>query len=248
MAEEQQMPGLVAICTYVFQAVDFDIYFNHMYCIADWSRKFDLLIVGKAGLQAADARNQLIDCAIDKGCSHALFLDGDHLIPPEALPYLMESGDVAMVSGLVCKKGERFQQVCWYVKDVGGGKKEYYHLTLPLDGQLHEVSVGPFGCTLINLEKLQKLKKPYFRDLCEEEFDGELVNVRSDINICNMFRDIGEKIWVDTRILVGHLGVPQAIYPQSSTLFGKLRDIEGEMSKLREGQVGVYFLRGGKRL
>lgn len=244
---EQQQPGPIAICTYVFDRVDYDIYFCHMFCVASWSKQFDLVFVGKSGLSAATARNQIIDKAIEKGCSHALFLDGDHLVPIETLPFLLEAIqelDGAMVSGVACKKGERFQQVSWQVKEVNG-KREYYELTLPLDGKQYEVSVGPFGCTLIDLKKLQKLKKPYFRDMCEEECDGEKVNVRSDINICNMFRDIGEKIWVDTRILVGHLGVPSVVYPQSGELFNKLKIIEAEMSKLREGQQGFYFSRYG---
>lgn len=244
---EQQKSRSVAICTHVFSDVDFDIYFNHMYCVAHWSRGFDLVFVGKSGLTAASARNRIIERAIEKNCTHALFLDGDHLVPVETLPLLMESGDEAMVSGVVCKKGERFQQVCWQVKENTAGKKEYYHMVLPLDGRLYEVSVCAFGCTLINLEKLQKLKKPYFRDTCEEKFEGELCNVRSDINICTMFKDIGEKSWVDTRVLVGHLGVPSIVYPQSAEFFGNLREIEGELSKLKEGQVGHYFYPGEDR-
>lgn len=238
---EQQKPRSVAICTHVFEGVNFDIYFNHLYCIAHWARDFDLTFVGKSGLTAANARNMIIERAIEKKCSHALFLDGDHLIPVETLPYLMESSDEAIVSGVVCKRGDTFQQVCWQVKDGKDGKREYYQMVLPLDGRLYEVSICAFGCTLINLETLQKLKKPYFRDTCEDKFQGEMVNVRSDINICNAFRDIGEKVWVDTRILVGHLGVPSVIYPQSGELFGKLRQIEGELSKLKEGQTGKYF-------
>ena len=240
---KQQKSDLIAICTHVFDTVDFDIYFNHMYCVAHWGRDFELVFVGKSGLTAATARNRIIERALEKGCVYALFLDGDHYIPVETLPYLLaviKDVDGAMVSGVVCKKGERFQQVCWRVDEVKG-KKQYYQMTLPLDGRLYEVSICPFGCTLIDLKKLQKLKKPYFRDTCDEEFNDELVNIRSDINICNRFRDVGEKIWVDTRILVGHLGVPSIVYPQSSEFFGKLREIEGELSKLKEGQVGKYF-------
>ncbi len=242
---KQQKPT-VAICTHVFNDVAFDVYFNHLYCVAQWSKSFDLVFVGKSGLTAASARNRLIERAVEKKCTHALFIDGDHLVPPETLPFLMETGDEAMVSGVVCKKGEQFQQVCWQVKDVDE-KRQYYNMTLPLDGRLYEVSVCAFGCTLINLEKLQKLKKPYFRDTCYEKFEGKLVNVRSDINICNMFRDNGEKIWVDTRILVGHLGVSTIVYPQSSEFFGNLRSIEGELSKLKEKQVGFYFYPGEDR-
>jgi len=243
---KQQKSGLIAICTHVFNFVDFDIYFNHMHCMAHWSRDYELVLIGKSGLEAATARNRIVDRVIEKECSHALFIDGDHFMPLETLPFLLETmqeTEGAMVSGVVCKKGERFQQVNWQVKDEDG-ERRYYEMSLPLDGRLYEVSICAFGCTLVDIKKLKKLKKPYFRDTCDEKFKGEPVNIRSDINICNMFRDNGERIWVDTRILIGHQGVPSIVYPQSGELFGKLREIEGELSRLKDGQVGKYYCPG----
>lgn len=241
--QQQKTPGPIAICVHVFNYVDFSIYFNHVYVAAHWSREFELLFVGRNGLGAAEARNLIVEQALERGCLYALFIDGDHLIPVETLPYLLEAmqaSEGAMVSGIVCKKGDRFQQICWEVREVDG-KKEYYEVTLPLDGRLYEVSVCAFGCTLIDLKKLKRLKKPYFRDTCDMPSQGSLANVRSDINICNAFRDNGEKIWVDTRILVGHLGVPGIVYPQGAELFDKLKYMERESRKLKEGQEGKYF-------
>jgi len=126
---EQQSP-LIAVCTHVFNTVDFDIYFNHMYCVAHWGREFDLVFVGKSGLTAAAARNRIIERAVEKECTHALFLDGDHYIPVETLPYLfaiMKDTEGAVVSGVVCKRGEQFQQVCWRVDEVKS-EKQYYQM------------------------------------------------------------------------------------------------------------------------
>jgi hypothetical protein len=245
MAEQQRKVGPIAVCIHVFDSVDFNVYFNHLYCMAHWGKMYDLVFVGKSGLQAAKARNSIIERALKRECTHALFLDGDHFVPVKTLEFLLESGNEAIVSGVVCKRGEGFQQVCWETH-VRNGKKQFYQVTLPLDGRVYEVSVCAFGCTLINLEKLQKLKKPYFRDTCEPDADGTPLNVRSDINICNMFTDIGEKVWVDTRILVGHLGVPGIVYPQGAPLFEKLKSIELESVKLSEGQQGLYYYPGDR--
>lgn len=245
MAEAAKV-GPIAICIHVFEAVNFDVYFDHLFCIAHWGRQYELVFVGKSGLSAAVARNRIIERCFEKGCTHALFLDGDHFVPVDTLPFLLETGDEAIVSGLVCKRGEHFQQVCWEVKKDKSEKDQYYQVTLPLDGRVYETSICAFGCTLINLEKLKKLKKPYFRDTCEPGADGRLVNIRSDINLCNMFRDIGERVWVDTRVLVGHLGVPSIVWPQGAPLFDKLKVIEGEMMRLSEGQQGKYYLPGGR--
>jgi len=243
MTEQQNAAvGPIAICTHVFNNVDFSVYFNHLYCIAHWAQKYELVFIGKSGLQAAQARNAIIERCFAQKCTHALFLDGDHFIPVETLDCLMETGDQAMVSGLVCKKGERFQQVAFEIREDENKKQQFYAVTLPLDGRVYETSVCAFGCTLINLEKLKKLKKPYFRDTCEQDANGKLVNIRSDVNLCLMFREIGEKVWIDTRVLVGHLGVPSIVYPQSAELFHKLKVIEGEVGKLREGQTGHYYI------
>lgn len=243
---EKQKVGPIAICTHVFNEVDFDVYFNHIWCISQWALDYELVFVGKKGLNAANARNAMIERCYEKKCTHALFLDGDHFVPVETLSYLMGTSDQAMVSGLVCKKGERFQQVCWLIKEERGNKR-YHQLTLPLDGLVHEVSVCPFGCTLINLSMLKKLKKPYFRDTCDNlDDEGVPVNVRSDVNLCTMFKDIGESVWVDTRVLVGHKGVSSIVYPQSAQHFDKLKAIEVDMTKLREGQQGKYYYPGDR--
>lgn len=238
----------IAIAIHSYGDVPFDVYFNHLYCVAGWGRKHDLVFVGKSGLDAATARNRIIERCFEKGCSHILFLDEDHFIPPSMLDFLLETGDQAIVSGLVCKKGEEFQQVAWEVRDVNG-KKEYYHVTLPIDGKVYEVSVCAFGCTLINLEKLKKLKKPYFRDTCETDVDGNKSNIRSDINLCHAFVDIGEKVWIDTRVLVGHLcgSLSTIVYPHCASDLHKLKTLERNVVRLKEGQVGQYYLPGEDR-
>lgn len=245
---EQQKVGPIALATHVFDSVDFDVYFNHMYCALHWGQKYDLTIVGKKGLSAASARNAIIERCLENKCSYVVFLDGDHFVAVEFLDMLVESCtslDAAMVSGIVCKRGEDFQQVGWEVHDDKEGNKQYYQVTLPLDGKCYQTSVCAFGCTIIDLKKLAKLKKPYFRDTCEKGAGGEIVNVRSDINLCLAFREIGETCWIDTRAIVGHLGIPQAVYPQSAPIFNKLKIIDKDAVKLREGQFGRYYVPGG---
>ncbi len=242
---KSENPLKIGICMHAYKCVDFDVCFNLAFAVSEWVKnyKLDLVFVGKRGLDAADARNKIIEQCFNSGCTHAFFIDEDHFMSSQSLPLLLETGiNEAIVSGLVCKKGEGFNQVCWDVKG-DGDKREYFQLTLPIDGRVYQVGVCAFGCTLINLEKLKKLKKPYFRDTCVESSDGNLHNVRSDVNLCLAFNDIGERCWVDTRVLVGHqLSKPSAVYPQSADLFCKLKDIERSITALREGQTGAYYV------
>ncbi len=227
----------IAICSHVFNFVSFDVYFNHIWCIAKWTSDFDLVFIGKSGLNSAQSRNGIIERCFEQKVTHAFFIDGDHYFPSDALKLLYELKDEAIVSGLVCKRGEEFQQVGWLVNSEGS----YHALELPLDGKLYEVAICAFGCTLINMDKLKKLKKPYFRDTCEPDVESKLRNMRSDVNLCNAFRDIGEKVWIDTRVLIGHEGIPCTIYPQNSKTFKDLKSIEIEARKLKEGQTGVWY-------
>ena len=227
----------IAICTHVFNYVDYDVYFNHLHCAATWSKTYDLVFVGKRGLDAAEARNKIIDKCFEEKCTHAFFLDGDHFIPASALDYLVEFKDEAMVSGLICKKGDQYQQVAWEVHTDPVDKiDKFYQVTLPLDGRVYEVSTCAFGCTLINLSMIKKLKKPYFRDTCENG-----ANIRSDINLCQMFRGIGEKMWIDTRVLVGHEGRKRVVYPQNAEYYNQTKAVEEDQILLRHGQLGEYF-------
>jgi len=240
MAEKKKYR--IALGTHAFETVDFSVHYNHLYCIARWAKDYDIIFVGKKGLDAAQARNQMVDLALSKECTHMFFMDADHLFPIEALPLLMESSDEAMVSGLVCKKGEGYPQVMWMVKGSGPGRK-YSAWHFPLDGGTYEVGVCAFGCTLINLEKLVKLNKPYFRDTCEAGAPGEEpTNIRSDVNICNDFREkLKEKVFVDTRVLIGHFGYPEIVYPQNAEIHQRLHQTTHETRALREGQQGFWF-------
>lgn len=238
MAEKKVRIG---ISTHAFETVDFDVHFNHLACIYKWGKEYDLVFIGKKGLQAARAREMMADMAIKAECTHMFFMDADHLFPTQALPTLMENADEAMVSGLVVKKGEGFPQVAWMVQGSGDTRK-YAAAQLPLDGGVYEVGVCAFGCTLINMDKLTKLDRPFFRDTCETNSGGSPDNIRSDVNLCNMFREkLKEKVFVDTRVLIGHQGTSYPVYPQNAEIQDRLLRTINDSRKLREGQVGFWF-------
>jgi hypothetical protein len=227
----------IGVSVHVFKDIDFSVYFNHLWCVGHWAQHYELVFLGKRGLDAATARNQLADRAIEQGCTHIFSMDGDHLFPVEALPCLLEHKDEAIVSGLVCKRGNGYDQV-GYQKTPEGG---FLQIDLPLDGRTYQVAICAFGCTLINLEKLQKLKKPYFRDDCRTTPNGELYNFRSDVNLCDMFTDIGEHCWIDTRVLVGHHGMDNVIFPQGAKQKAGADQLLDSMRRLKDDQKGHYY-------
>jgi hypothetical protein len=227
----------IAICTPVYNNVDFDVYFNHMYCISRWSNDYKLCFTGRRGTSPVLACEKMAEFAIGVGYQYAFYLDADHIMPAETLDCLSQGiKDAAMISGLVCKRRGDYQQV-WWVKEENSDTYKYTDFNL--DGKRYEVDICAFGCTLINLEKLQKLEKPWFRVTLE---NGN--TVWSDVNLCKAFRAKEEKIYVDTRVLVGHHGMNSVVYPQSANLLRSRSLVESEEHLLREGQTGFYLTPG----
>lgn len=235
----------IAVCLHAFESIDEKVYFNHLFCVSNWSKKQDreILLIGKKGLDAATARNMLVNRALENDCTHVLFLDADHFFPVETLDCFMETvggtttdNNEAIVSGLVCKRGEDFQQVGFLKKG-----QLYEPVNLPLDGNVHEVAVCAFGCTMINMKHLKKLHKPYFRDICRNTPTGEPYNFRSDIVLCEAFGEIGERCFIDTRVLIGHHGFDRDVYPQNARTMAEMLKLEQESRKLARGQEGFCY-------
>jgi hypothetical protein len=237
MTKKKEVNPRIAVATHAHSSVDFDVHFNHCSAIFDWSKKHDIRLLGYKGLCAADARELICESAIEQECTHIFILDADHIIPSNTLDNLLESKDEAMVSGLICRRFHPFDQVGWGKIDK---RNTYVPIDIPLSGDLYQVGVCAFGCTLINLEKLQKLEKPWFRDTCVKNANGDLQNMRSDVNLCDSFRAIGEQVWIDSRVLVGHVGNEIVVYPQNKDYLQRFRFDYEESFKLKEGQAGSY--------
>jgi hypothetical protein len=234
--EKEQKPR-IGFATHAHWVIDFDVHFNHLRILPEMMKKHDIVLLGYKGLMAAQARELICDNAVEEKCSHVFFLDADHIVPEESLDFLMESKDEAMVSGLICRRWYPFAQVAYGKNDKTGA---YVEIHIDLAGDIVEVGACAFGCTVINIEKLKQLQKPWFRDTCTVKFDGKPANIRSDINLCDAFRARGEKIWIDTRVLVGHTAKELVVYPQNADMLKNFHHQYTESFKLKHGEHGKY--------
>ena len=198
----------IAVGAHVGEAIPPPIYFNHCSAIARWARKYDLMMLGTWRQKVAKARNTIVDAAMDQGCSNLLLIDSDHLLPDDLLDCLVENADAAVVSGLVCKRYFPFETVAFKFTD----DNEVHQCIVGARGKVIEVDVCAMGATLINLDILKslhesgKLSKPFFYD----------AKFRSDMNICMNLRRLGQRILLDTRVDIGHLGDPPVITPSNA--------------------------------
>lgn len=144
------------------------------------------------------------------------------MIQENLLPTLLSHKNAALASGLVCKRGHPYPQVGFLKDDEGF----YLPIKLdPLSGRAYKTDVCAFGCTLVDLRWIQKLEKPYFRDEVVINAKGEKANLRSDVILCERFKELGAEIIIDTRTHIGHICKPLVVWPNNRELLSKLETV-----------------------
>jgi len=198
----------IAVAIHSSGPIEATVYNNHISVFAAWAKTHKIILLSLDRAKVADARNILVQAAIEQECTHIFFLDTDHIVEHDTLSCLLGNKDAAMVSGLVCRKDNARSQVAFIEKDGW-----YYGLELPQDGMSYEVDACAFGCTLIDLSVFKDIEEPWFRDTCCRTPEGKLHQRRSDVNFCSFVKDLGLKIRVDTRVRVGHRTHGETLYP-----------------------------------
>lgn len=144
----------------------------------------------------ADARNSLVQQALDDGCSHLLMLDTDQVYPADTLTKLL-SHNVDVCGVRVHRRWMPFDPI-FLRGDIG--RYESVSEDEMYSGDLIQVDATGTGCLLFNMDVFLKVSNPWF---AFDIHDGKPVG--EDINFCSKAREAGVGIYVDTGIEVGHL-------------------------------------------
>lgn len=147
-----------------------------------------------SGTYIHDARNQLLQAALDQGADYVLWIDADMRFPRDALVRLLKH-KVAMVGINYAKRGVPSGFVA--IKKVGLGSQGVKLRTDDESTGLEEVEAVGFGLVLMKTTALRGMpdpnETPWFQNvhLGGGQFLGE------DVHFCERFREIGNKIFVD---------------------------------------------------
>ena len=153
-----------------------------------------------------DSRNSMAQKAIEGGYDRLMFLDSDMQFNPDLLERLsadMDSG-LDYVSAL-CFMRMLPTKPCIY-KNVTYGKNDYgiYHTSDPIldypKDQLFDVEASGFGAVIMNVSLIEEVAKNYGMPFSPMMGFGE------DISFCWKAKQLGAKLYCDSRIKVGHLG------------------------------------------
>jgi GT2 family glycosyltransferase len=152
-----------------------------------------------------EAREGIIQYALNNKCDYVLFLDSDMVLPPDALLKMfniLEKTDCQMVSGTAFKRIPPFQP-CFYTKvgyDMG---KDFTQskpilespIEFPSTGLMPVEGIG-MACCLINTKVFSLIDAPYF---------FPLPKLGEDLTFCLKLKQKNVKMIVDLSIDVGHV-------------------------------------------
>lgn len=155
-----------------------------------------------------DSRNQLLDTARKSGVDRVLWLDSDMAVPMNAIRQLSEDidGGCDIVSGIYYKRRPPCTPVIY--KECRLVTKGIYKLPTakayeeyPKDS-LFEVEAFGFGCVMMTIEAADRITNGLgLMPFMPTGGFGE------DLSFCMRARHVGLKLWADSRVRCGHIGL-----------------------------------------
>lgn len=155
-----------------------------------------------------DARNQLTEIARASECEYIFFIDSDMTFRGDVLKRLMEDAEqknLDIVTGLCFTRRMPIRTAifskCEYSTDENGQifPDAVNFMDYPKD-ELFEVAACGMACCLIKMSCVDDVLKHYGLPFSPAQGWGE------DLSFCIRARELGYKIYCDSRIKIGHIG------------------------------------------
>lgn len=157
-------------------------------------------------LEVGEARNRIVEIALEQNCKWLFFLDYDVAPPPNAIVKLL-SLKVPIAAGVYHLKSIPSAPLIM-VKGWPGAFEDYQI------GDLVKVDGVGMGCTLIDMDVFKKIDPPWFRTVAgysDANPNAILPYMTEDIYFCDKARAAGYEIVVDTSIQCQHLDARNGI-------------------------------------
>ena len=156
-----------------------------------------------------DARNNLTVKAMDAKADYILWIDSDMVFEPDLLVRLLEDAlenDADFVTALCFKRvfptAPTIGKTLYWNQDKMGrvvSGAELYS-DYPKD-QLFEIACSGLACTLIKVSAIAEAA-----GACQMSPFQPLPGLSEDYSLCFRLKQIGKKMYCDSRIKVGHIG------------------------------------------
>ena len=150
-----------------------------------------------AGKPVDEARNEIVEQAKNAGAKYLMFIDDDNLVPPFAIPRLLNL-KAKVASGVYYTKYQPPTPVILKKDYVGGWDKWTY-------GEVIDVDYIGLGCALIDMSVFDDIEPPYFK-YTKGGVDPRKMeaHIGEDVYFCDKVLQAGHKIYVDTYVQAAH--------------------------------------------
>ena len=162
-----------------------------------------------------DGRNKLAEAAVSGGFDRALWLDSDVIFTPELEEQLHRDLDEGreIVSALYFSRRQPVKPVVY--KEIasdplpGGGfsPRADSFFDYPADSVFSIAACG-FGAVMMTTELLRRIRERFGLPF------SPILGFGEDLSFCMRATEIGETIWCDSRIKLGHVGL--AVYDEET--------------------------------
>ncbi len=156
------------------------------------------------GKPIADARNEIVEFALNVGAKYLFFLSDDVEVPPHTLRQLifrMENNpEIGCVGGVYCSKSNPPAPLVFR----GNGQGSYWDWKV---GEFFQCSGLGMDCTLIRTSILEKLPEPWFKTVDNDSFMDGIPGAESwteDLYFCKKVTDAGFGIFCDSSVMCTH--------------------------------------------
>lgn len=147
------------------------------------------------------ARNEMVETAKDKKCQFIFMMDDDMIFPEKCLYNLYKSmsiQNVSIVSGVYCRRGKTYEQICYDWDQEENGFKPN---PVKLNSGLYSRDMGGTGCLLLDISLFDSLKFPYFLTT----YDGKK-KIGEDIYFFKKCYDSVIPVRIDSNVICTHIG------------------------------------------
>jgi hypothetical protein len=158
---------------------------------------FDVILEQPYGFKVPDARNFIVNKAIEENFDYIFFVDDDVLIPRNSLVKLIHH-KADIVGGFYYRKYYPLESVGMHVdKDDCPVPIENFEI----GDIIHNTLVLPSGITLIKTDVFKKINAPWYKTCTIQNRP----TITEDTFICQIIRDLGYDIITDTGVQGIHI-------------------------------------------
>lgn len=202
----------IALCNNQ-QTVPSDFFWNFLSLAKPSSH---VVLRGQSRLKAASL-NRLCEEAWRWKAEKILFMDIDQTFPFATIPKLISRG-LPIVSGLTHLTAYPYSPAAGWFKKVEREKKDF--MCVNQDGVMWKEGYAPFpdnedhlvevewtgiSCLMVDMDVFNKIYFPCFKEEWDDETGDRIVG--HDVLFSRAVREAGYKIYVDTLVQCGHIGL-----------------------------------------